>query len=242
MELKLTNLEIFSGKLEELVNTKILITTINAHSFNVAKENNEFAKVLTNSGVLLPDGISIVWALKFLSGKRLHKIAGEDLFFYEMKRMNMIGGKCFFLGSNDLTLKQILERAKLEYPNVKIDSFSPPYKEAFNKEDTDNMLEKVNTFEPDVLFIGLTAPKQELWASLNYERICSIHICCIGAVFGFYGGTAKRAPKWMVSSGLEWLFRLISEPKRLWKRYLIGNFKFIFAVFNEKMTISRVNE
>ena len=96
------------------------------------------------------------------------------------------------------------------------------------------MLEKINAFEPDALFVGMTAPKQEKWAYEHFTHLQAGHICCIGAVFDFYAGTISRAPQWMIQMGLEWLYRLIKEPRRMWRRYLIGNSKFIWAVVKEK--------
>jgi len=184
---------------------------------------------------LIPDGISIVWAVRWLTGQKIKKIAGSELFFYEMEQLQRIGGKCFFLGSTEATLNCIAERVNKDYPNVKVQWHSPPYKPEFSEEDNLAMLKAINTFQPDVLFIGMTAPKQEKWAYQHYDQFNVNHICCIGAVFDFYAGTVKRAPKWMINMGLEWFYRLIKEPRRMWRRYLIGNSKFIWAVLKEKM-------
>ena len=100
------------------------------------------------------------------------------------------------------------------------------------------MIDAVNRVEPDVLFIGMTAPKQEKWAFKYYQMLNAGHICCIGAVFDFYAGTVKRAPEWMISLGMEWFYRLIREPRRMWRRYLIGNIKFIGYILREKLLIS----
>ena len=200
----------------------------------MARQNKHFALALQHSNVLLPDGISIVWAKRFLDGTQLKKIAGADLFAYEMQRLNNSYGKCLFLGSSEQTLQLIKTKANKAYPNVLAHTYSPPYKEQFNEEDNALMIEAVNSLQPDVLFIGMTAPKQELWAYEQFAKLNTKHICCIGAVFDFYAGTIKRAPNWMISLGLEWLYRLLAEPKRLWKRYLIGNFKFIYFILKEK--------
>ena len=103
------------------------------------------------------------------------------------------------------------------------------------------MLEAINTFQPDVLKIGMTAPKQEKWSFQHYGQLNVGHICCIGAVFDFYAGTIKRAPKWMIKMGLEWFYRLIKEPRRMWQRYLIGNFIFIYHIINEKLNIRKLS-
>jgi len=220
-------------------NNKLLINTLNAHSFNTTHYDVEFKIALQQSNVLLSDGISIVGAMRLLTGQRLRKIAGADLFFFEMERLNVIGGKCFFLGSSDKTLHTIQERAANEYPKVQVYSYSPPYKAAFSDEENKIMIDAVNAVEPDVLFIGMTAPKQEKWAFQHFDQLNATHIGCIGAVFDFYAGTVNRAPKWMIKIGLEWFYRLVKEPKRMWRRYLLGNLKFIGYVVREKWMIRK---
>jgi N-acetylglucosaminyldiphosphoundecaprenol N-acetyl-beta-D-mannosaminyltransferase len=227
---------IFKNQLCELSDGKTLINTINAHSYNVAKENERFYKVLLASDILLPDGISIVWAYRLLTGKSIRKIAGADLFKYEMERMQKNNGTVFFLGSTESVLEDISRNAKKNYPQVEVQTYSPPFKKEFDSSDNQTMLNVINAVKPDVLFVGMTAPKQEIWA-YEHKNVLEVgHICCVGAVFDFYAGTVKRAPNWMIGVGLEWLYRLIMEPKRMWKRYLIGNFKFIFYIVQELLT------
>ena len=230
----LKQFNLFDSSLTSLEDKKLLITTLNAHSYNTARKNEAFSKALQQSDVLLPDGIGIVWAKRFLEGTPLKKIAGANLFAYEMQRLNNSHGSCLFLGSSEHTLQLIKTKAAAEYPNVTVHTYSPPYKAIFNVQNNTQMMEVVNRLQPDVLFIGMTAPKQELWAHEHFTKLNTKHICCIGAVFDFYAGTIKRAPNWMIELGLEWLYRCINEPKRLWKRYLIGNTKFIYYIFKEK--------
>jgi N-acetylglucosaminyldiphosphoundecaprenol N-acetyl-beta-D-mannosaminyltransferase len=230
----LSGFDIFTGDLNDLADDKLIINTINAHSFNITQDDNVFAAALRKSDVLIPDGISVVWAIRFLTGRRMKKIAGADLFFYELSKLSRSGGSCFFLGSSDATLQKIAERAAAEYPGIKVGKYSPPYKPEFSEEDNRKMIEAVNAFKPDVVFVGMTAPKQEKWAYLHKDSLDTKHICCIGAVFDFYAGTITRAPDWMIRMGLEWFYRLIREPSRMWKRYLIGNTKFIWLILKEK--------
>lgn len=233
-KIKLTDFKMFYSSLSALPIGKVLITTINAHSFNISRKDEYFRESLANSDVLIPDGISIVWALRWLTGVKIKKIAGADLFFYEMNRLNGISGKCFFLGSDDATLERIKERSAREFPNVRVEVFSPPYKAEFSVDDNMSMIESINEFQPDVLFVGMTAPKQEKWAYQHLEHLNAGHICCIGAVFDFYAGNINRAPEWMISLGLEWYYRLVREPGRMWKRYLVGNSKFIWLVLKAR--------
>lgn len=231
----INKIQLYNHPLENIAIRKSLITTINAHCYNVALHDSKFREVLLNSSIVIPDGIGIVLAVRLLSGQKIKKIAGADLFNYEMNRLQKNNGKCFFLGSTNSNLQRIKEKIKDEYPNVKVETFSPPFKAEFSEEDNYVMIRTINNFRPDVLMIGMTAPKQEKWAYENYKHLQVGHVCCIGAVFDYYAGTISRAPKWMITAGLEWLYRLIKEPKRMWRRYLIGNWLFIVSIFKEKI-------
>lgn len=237
----LHHLSLYNQPLNHISETKKLISTINAHCYNVAKNDLQYTEALLNSHIVIPDGISVVWAVRWLNGQRLKKIAGVDLFYYEMNRLQQMGGRCFFLGSTFATLKRIRERINHEYPRVNVDIYSPPYKSEFSEKDNNAMIEAINAFKPNVLMIGMTAPKQEKWAYKHFHELQVGHICCIGAVFDFYSGNIHRAPKWMIASGFEWLYRLIKEPKRLWKRYLLGNLIFICYIIREKIKGKTIN-
>ena len=216
---------------------KVLINTINGHSYNVAQKDEAFARALLGGDYLLPDGMSIVKACRFLKAdsRPRERIAGWDLFVFEMERLNAHGGTCFFLGSSEAVLAKIRERCAAEYPNIKVKTYSPPYKDVFSEEDNKAMIAAVNEASPDLLWIGMTAPKQEKWAYAHWPEL-DIHCHCgtIGAVFDFYAGTLKRAPLWMQKAGLEWLYRFVREPRRMWRRYMVGNAKFVVSVIFSK--------
>jgi N-acetylglucosaminyldiphosphoundecaprenol N-acetyl-beta-D-mannosaminyltransferase len=229
---------IYNQQLSELSSDKILISCLNAHSFNILQKDKQYQLALDKSQVILPDGIAIVFGMRFLTGKKIKKISGHELFYYEMEKLNKMHGKCFFLGSTKSTNSLIKMRILRDYPNVIVDSFSPPFKIEFTVEDNKIMIRKICAFHPDVLFIGMTAPKQEKWGATHFNELNVKHICCIGAVFDFYAETCKRAPDWIINLGLEWLHRLGKEPKRLWRRYLLGNPKFIALILVEKLKLS----
>ena len=136
----------------------------------------------------------------------------------------------FFLGASSSTLQRIEEKAAIEYPKVSVSSFSPPYKPKFTEADSALMCAEVNAFKPDVLFVGMTAPKQEKWVYKNRERLRATTICSIGAVFDFYAGTVKRPSQFWIKLGLEWLPRFLKEPKRLANRNLISTPKFLLEI------------
>lgn len=221
--------------IEEITAPKHLINTLNTHSFVTALNDQSFLDALLKSDVLIPDGVGVVFGLKLLYGEKIQKIAGYDLFELEMQKLNSSNGKCYFLGSSLNVLNLIVKRAMRDYPNVVVDFNSPPYKSEFTDEENVLMLEKINASSPDVLFVGMTAPKQEKWVLSNFDKLNVGHVCCIGAVFDYYAGTKKRAPRWMIDNGFEWVYRLLSEPRRMWRRYLINNFKFILLITKEKL-------
>lgn len=216
---------------------KKLINTINAHSYNVAQKDELFAEALRKGDCLLPDGAGIVKACRWLKAKSRPKerVAGWDLFVFEMERLNRKGGKCFFMGSSRQVLALIQKRAAADYPNITVETYSPPYKPAFGKEDDEAIIGAINRAKPDLLWIGMTAPKQEKWAYTHWHALTvGCHCGTIGAVFDFYAGTVKRAPLWWQRHSLEWLYRLLKEPRRMWRRYLLGNARFLLHLFRER--------
>lgn len=236
--LKLKELSLLTSRreLSSLPDGKLLINTINAHSYNTALKDSLFAEALTKGDVLIPDGASVVMACRWLKAKSqpMERIAGWDLFVHEMDRLNRKGGTCFFMGSSEKVLELIRKRAAVNYPNIKVETYSPPYKPEFSEEDNKGIIEAINKANPDLLWIGMTAPKQEKWTYTHWKELdIHCHVGNIGAVFDFFAGTVERAPLWWQEHGLEWLYRLLKEPKRMWRRYIIGNTLFLKNVVKE---------
>lgn len=245
----LKSLEIFGSKAElaSLPEGKLLINTINAHSYNTARKDSLFAEALTNGDVLLPDGVSIVKACKWIKAKSLPKerIAGWDLFVFEMEKLERESEELrtkseeskivMFMGSSQKVLDLIVKRAAEVYPHLKVVTYSPPYKPEFSDEDNKAIIDAIHAANPDLLWIGMTAPKQEKWTYSHWKELnIHCHVGSIGAVFDFFAGTMKRAPMWWQEHGLEWLYRLLKEPKRMWRRYIIGNALFLWNMVKEK--------
>lgn len=245
----LKSLEIFGSKAElaSLPEGKLLINTINAHSYNTARKDSLFAEALTNGDVLLPDGVSIVMACKWIKAKSLPKerIAGWDLFAFEMEKLERESEELrtkseeskivMFMGSSQKVLDLIVKRAAEVYPHLKVVTYSPPYKTEFSDEDNKAIIDAIHAANPDLLWIGMTAPKQEKWTYSHWKELnIHCHVGSIGAVFDFFAGTVKRAPMWWQDHGLEWLYRLLKEPKRMWRRYIIGNALFLWNMVKEK--------
>lgn len=281
---RLKNLNILGSKAElaALPEGKLLINTINAHSYNTARKDELFAEALTNGDVLIPDGVSIVKACRWIKAKSLPKerIAGWDLFEFEMNKLEECGMKnvecgvngeecgmknssldnsssasaehstfntqhsplrspqrtVMFMGSSEKVLDLVVKRAAEVYPHLKIVTYSPPYKPEFSEEDNKAIVEAINAADPDLLWIGMTAPKQEKWTYSHWNELnIHCHVGTIGAVFDFFAGTVERAPIWWQRHGLEWLYRLLKEPKRMWRRYIFGNTLFLWNMLKEKV-------
>ena len=230
---RLKDLEILGSRaqLASLPEGKLLINTINAHSYNTARRDRLFAEALTRGDVLIPDGVSIVKACRWIRAKSLpeERIAGWDLFAFEMERLEKRGGTVMFMGSSERVLGLITEKAAEVYPHLRVVTYSPPYKPEFSEEDNRAIVEAINAARPDLLWIGMTAPKQEKWAYTHWNELnIHCHVGTIGAVFDFFAGTMARAPLWWQRHGLEWLYRLLREPRRMWRRYIIGNALFLW--------------
>lgn len=234
------------NELEQIPEGKTLINTINAFSYNNAQKDSLFAEALLKGDYLIPDGESIVKVCPIKKAKYqpTERIAGWDLFSFEMNRLNERSAKAIengqprlkvmFMGSSEKVLSLIRKNAAIEYANLDVVTYSPPYKPEFSDEDNAAIINAINEANPDLLWIGMTAPKQEKWTYMHWDQLnIHCHVGTIGAVFDFFAGTAQRAPVWWQKHSLEWLYRLIIEPRRMWRRYLIGNIEFLWRVARE---------
>ncbi|MBS1526484.1 MAG: WecB/TagA/CpsF family glycosyltransferase [Bacteroidetes bacterium] len=205
---------VFCGKLSEVnYSQKTLINTFSPNSYGVALNDKRFEKALKGSDLLVLDGIGVAFASVFLNGKNIKKVAGQDCFDYFIDQVNQKSGKCFFFGSTEKTLQKIKDRLAVEYPNVTVGYYSPPFKPEFTDEDNVAARKAINDFAPDVLFVGLTAPKQEKWAFENKDYLNVPVISTIGNVFDWYAGNSKRPAKIWVKLRLEWLVRIFLRPE-----------------------------
>ena len=208
----------------------------NPHSIVEAESDPIFKKALKNADLIVPDGIGIVIASTVLGGNIRSRITGSDVFTGVNSAINKSNGySVFFLGSTEETLAKIRNKMSRKFPNIKVaGTYSPPFKSEFNNDDNRLMVKAINRVRPDVLWIGMTAPKQEKWIYVNKERLDVKFIGAIGAVFDFYAGKVKRSHPIFQKIGLEWLPRLIREPKRLFKRNFISTPRFLIMILADK--------
>lgn len=214
---------------------QLVVNTLNPHSYAEQKQDCEFKKALLSSDILIPDGSGMVLAAKFLNNVGIDKIAGYDLFFETMTQLSKTGGKVFFLGSTETVLKEIVQRAKVDFPKVEVYTLSPPFKNDFDDADLADFSKKINDIKADVVFVGLTAPKQEKLIVKLKEFTHVKFLSGIGAVFDFYAGTVKRPSEIWLKLHLEWLVRFVGEPKRLWRRNFISTPIFLINILKCKI-------
>ena len=184
--------------------------------------------IFNSSGLTTPDGMPLVWISKLVGFKDVSRVYGPDLMLALSGIMASKGYTSFFYGGGHGVAEELAEGLQERFPGFGVvGAYSPPFRPLTPEEDT-QVINKINEADPDVLWIGLSTPKQERWMAEHRGRIKTPVMIGVGAAFDFLSGRKRQAPGWMQRSGLEWLFRLTQEPKRLWRRYLIYNPLFIF--------------
>lgn len=232
---------VFSSRLDVLdpsIN-KLLINTFSPNSYGLALNDKKFETALKHTDVLVLDGVGIAFGSVLLNGKNIKKISGQDCFDYYMAEANKRNWKVYFLGSTEQTLQKIKDRAKQEFPHVITGSYSPPYRPEFTDEDNTAMVNAINAFKPDVLFVGLTAPKQEKWAYEHRDKVNARIISTIGNVFDWYAGNSKRPAKIWINLRLEWLVRIFLRPE-IFKRNTGNQMMFLRDLFLHITHIKRI--
>ena len=205
----------------------------NVHTLMTAVDNERYRKVLNRSAYTLPDGEPVARKLRAMGEAGAERVAGPDFMEAMFKATSDGRISHFFYGSGEQTLQALSENLKRRYPGINIaGSYSPPYRKLSPEEDI-GITDMINRSDADIVWIGLGAPKQELFMYTHRNRINSLMIG-VGAGFDFHAGTLKRAPLWMQKASLEWLHRLFSEPGRLAKRYFVSNTKFLWYCLTKR--------
>jgi N-acetylglucosaminyldiphosphoundecaprenol N-acetyl-beta-D-mannosaminyltransferase len=231
---------VFAGKTADWdLNAKTLINTFSPNSYGLALKDTSFNNALHHTDILVVDGVGIALGSMLIHGKNIEKIAGQDCFDFLMYQANQNCWKIFFLGSSENTLKKITARVKAEYPKVQVGSYSPPFKALFSEADNQNMINAVNTYQPHVLFVGMTAPKQEKWAYEHRDLVNARLIATIGNVFDWYAGNSKRPPKIWVKLRLEWFARIFMRPE-IFRRNTKNQLMFLRDLFAYKLRLKKV--
>ena len=212
------------------------IVTPNAQHINNLQHDSLFQKIYRRAFLVVPDGISILWAAKFLKTPLKGKVSGINLFEKLCERGASAPLRMFLLGGCPQAAERAAKILEQRYLGLNIvGTYCPPYGFENDPSELELINQEISSAAPNILFVGLGSPKQEKWVYANYQQLKVPVSIGIGISFEFVAGMVQRAPVWMQKSGLEWLFRLIVEPKRLWRRYVIGNPLFIYLVLRQKI-------
>lgn len=203
---------------------------INAGKIVQMSKDQRLKEIVKNCPIINADGQSIVWASKLLNKPLPERVAGIDL----MDNLIRISAKkkygIYFFGAKEDVVREVIKKYKYKYPTLKVSGYRNGY---FNEEDISSIVNDMRKSNADILFVAFSSPKKEYWLSENIDKI-NIPFCMgVGGSFDVIAGKTKRAPKWMQRIGLEWFYRFLQEPGRMWKRYLVGNTKFGLLTLRE---------
>ena len=200
---------------------------VNGHSASLRADSADYAAVLEDPRVVgLPDGFAITLGARLVGGGHVGRTPGPDLFASACARAAADGTRFFLLGGREGVAESLRARLQEEQPDLIVSGVATPPFGVWPDEVSRSLASQVRESGAQVLWLGVSAPKQEVWA-LKYLKDTGVPTVCVGAAFDFFSGSTRRAPAWMRRSGLEWLYRLLVEPRRLWRRYLIGNARFV---------------
>lgn len=220
-------------EIEKIIDNKIVTqhVVINAGKVVLMDKDKKLKRIIVDCPIINADGQSIVWASKFLRRPLQERVAGIDLMEELIKTSSEKGYRIYFFGAKEEVVENVVKHYEEKYPTLKIAGYRSGY---FSEDDIPEITEEMRKSNADILFVAFSSPKKEYWLAENMKNI-NIPFCMgVGGSFDVVAGITKRAPIWMQKVGLEWFYRFLQEPGRMWKRYLVGNTKFILITLREK--------
>jgi N-acetylglucosaminyldiphosphoundecaprenol N-acetyl-beta-D-mannosaminyltransferase len=215
-----------------------VVIAANVHVLMEAQDSSRYNQIINSADLVTSDGMPLVWMMRLKGQRGQSRVYGPTLMLHVLQaaaRENLSVG---FYGSSPEVLQSLLTRMNARFPNLKVVySFSPPFEE-MNQEDDAKIIDRINASCVKILFVGLGCPKQEIWMAEHRGRVNAVMLG-VGAAFDFHAGLKSQAPSWMQKIGMEWFYRLVTEPRRLWRRYLYHNSRFIVLAFADLLGIFR---
>lgn len=209
------------------------IVVANANDVVMAKKDLLVREAVSSSSLVVPDGISLLFFCKLKGHLLKNRVYGPDLMLELLRYSESQGYANFFYGATEKVLNSLVKNLKLMFPNLRVAGiYAPPFRK-INKREDEIIIDAINKSVPDIVWVGLGCPKQQLWMYEHKDKLKVPVMVGVGAAFDFLSGTKPQAPRWMRDSGFEWFFRLITEPKRLWRRYLVNYPLFIYYVLTD---------
>jgi len=218
-------------------NKQIIQSGVNASSIVELEQNRDLLEAYNNCDLINIDGMSLVWALRFFGYKVPSRVACPDLGEKVLRLAELNNYRIFLLGTRKEHLQSAVNNIRHNYPNLEISGFHDGF---FKEVEESGIVEMINMSKPNILFLGLPSPQKEFFVEKYKTRLNVNYILGVGGFFDILAGTIKRAPGWMQEIGLEWFYRFLQEPKRLFKRYFVGNIAFLRLVVREKKRHSKI--
>lgn len=217
------------------------ICIANVHVLMEAYDSTAYQMVINHADLTTPDGMPLVWMLRMKGVKNQTRVYGPLLMLHVLERAGKEQIPVGFYGSDETTLKKLVSNMRERFPSLLVNySFSPPFQKLDIREDIE-IIKAINESKIRILFVGLGCPKQELWMAEHKKKISAVMLG-VGAAFDFHAGNKPQAPNWMQAIGMEWFFRLLHEPRRLGKRYLYHNPRFIMLALLELLGILKLDK
>lgn len=211
----------------------------NVHTIVSCERNAELRQAVNGADLAVPDGMPLVWIGRLRGYAHIGRVYGPDHLLALCKETQDFGYRHYFYGGSPGVADELGEVLKRRFPKISIaGTHSPPFRLLSAEEDAQDV-EKINATTPDIVWVGLGTPKQDIWAAKHVHQLHNAVIIPVGAAFDFVTNRIPQAPRWIQRSGFEWLFRLIIEPRRLWRRYLIDNPLFILNVLRQGLGLKR---
>jgi N-acetylglucosaminyldiphosphoundecaprenol N-acetyl-beta-D-mannosaminyltransferase len=209
------------------------------HGLIESQRDEGLRRIHNEAGLVTPDGMPLVWLSRLHGHGHVERVYGPDLMLALCERSLLKGHKHFFYGGGEGVPELLTNNLRRRFPGLRVvGGYSPPFRPLSGAED-EQIVEAINEADPDIVWIGLSTPKQERWMAEHVGRLTAPVLIGVGAAFDFHSGLKKQAPRWMQRNGLEWLFRLASEPGRLWHRYLVNNPLFLLLVLQQALGLKR---
>jgi N-acetylglucosaminyldiphosphoundecaprenol N-acetyl-beta-D-mannosaminyltransferase len=206
------------------------VTVTGIHGIMESQQDEGVRAIHNGAGLVVPDGMPLVWLSRLHGFARADRVYGPDLLLACCQRSLATGHRHYFYGAGTGVPEQLIARLRTRFPGLPVaGGFSPPFR-ALTPEEDDAIVRQINATRPDIVWVGLSTPKQERWMAEHRNRLDAPVLIGVGAAFDFHAGLKRQAPRWMQRSGLEWVFRLLCEPRRLWRRYLRNNPVFVWKL------------
>lgn len=219
--------------------TRQYISICTVHTIMECRQSEPVRRAVNQAGLATPDGMPLVWLGRLKSKHSVTRVYGPDLMLALCELSAQRGYRHFFYGGAAGVADLLAQRLQTHFPGLQIaGTYCPPYRPLTYQEDP-YVIEQINQAKPDIVWVGLGTPKQDLWMAAHRHRLTAPVLIAVGAAFDFHAGRIPQAPKWMQRSGLEWFFRLLQEPRRLWYRYLVYNPLFILLTLIQSLGLKK---